>query len=354
MRSFEASLVARDYKRAEAEISKLLVEYPNDAAVHVQSGMLSAAQKDFPAARAKFEKALSLDPESTEAFAGLVTADMATRNVAGAKSRIAAYLQSKKPSGEVLVLAARVYSASGEPDAAEKYLRQAIDVKPTLLPAYQLLGRLYFSQKKLEQARQEFDKLAERQSQPAGSLTMSGIILQAQGKTADARKRYEQALSSDPRAGVAANNLAWMHAETGENLDIALQHAQTAVAAMPESPEVLDTLGWIYYKKNQPRLAIPPLRQSAEKQPENPSYHYHLGMALLQAEDAAGARQSLERALKLKSDFPGADDARQALAKLSCGPIRDHRRLARSCAAISRTVSSRARFWTFGSNSMFC
>ena len=48
---------------------------------------------------------------------------------------------------------------------------------------------------------------------------------------------------------VAANNLAWMFAETGENLDMALQLAQAATRRVPEQPEIQDTLGWIYYKK---------------------------------------------------------------------------------------------------------
>ena len=94
---------------------------------------------------------------------------------------------------------------------------------------------------------------------------------------------------------MAANNLALLYLDSGENIDVALQHAQTAVAAMPEVPEVLDTLGWIYYKKNLSAQAIPPLARSVEKQPKNPVYHYHLGLAQVLAGDSL-AGQKCQRA----------------------------------------------------------
>jgi Tfp pilus assembly protein PilF len=238
------------------------------------------------------------------------------RDFDAAKARVGERLKSRKPTAELQVLAARVYAASGQLETVEAYLRGAIEMKPTLLTAYEMLGELYLSQGKLDQARQEFDNLAERQSTPVAPLTMSGIILQTQGHMGEARKRFERALASDPRAGIAANNLAWLYVESGESLDMALRFSQTAVAAMPETPEVLDTLGWIYYKKNLPALAVPPLRQSVEKQPGNPVYEYHLGLAQLQGSDVVAGRQSLERALQLSASFAGADNARLVLAQL--------------------------------------
>ncbi len=76
------------------------------------------------------------------------------------------------------------------------------------------------------------------------------MILQMEGKNAEAQKQYEKVMTLDPRAPVAANNLAWIYAESGANLDVALQLAQTAKAGLPDSPEVDDTLGWVYYKKD--------------------------------------------------------------------------------------------------------
>jgi predicted Zn-dependent protease len=104
--------------------------------------------------------------------------------------------------------------------------------------------------------------------------------------------------------------------EDGDNLDIALQHAQTAKAAMPNRPEVNDTLGWIYYKKNMTPQAIAALRDSVGRDSRNPVFYYHLGMAYAQSGDAVKARTALQQALSLRPDFPGADEARAALESL--------------------------------------
>jgi Flp pilus assembly protein TadD len=123
-------------------------------------------------------------------------------------------------------------------------------------------------------------------------------------------------MALDPRAAVAANNLAWIHAESGANLDVALQLAQTAKASLPDSPQVDDTLGWIYYKKDLVSQALPPLRAAIGKDAQNPDYHYHLGMALVKSGDVIGGRQSIEKALQLNPNFSAAADARNALATL--------------------------------------
>ena len=44
--------------------------------------------------------------------------------------------------------------------------------------------------------------------------------------------------------------------------------------------------------------------------------HFHLGMAYLDDGNFPKAQQSLKRALELQPDFPGAADARKALAQI--------------------------------------
>ena len=81
-------------------------------------------------------------------------------------------------------------------------------------------------------------------------------------------------LAIDPRSAIAANNLAWIYLDSGENLDIALQLAQTAKAALPNLPQVNDTLGWIFYKKGLFSLAEGPLKLAVERDnnPADPTY----------------------------------------------------------------------------------
>jgi tetratricopeptide (TPR) repeat protein len=140
---------------------------------------------------------------------------------------------------------------------------------------------------------------------------MAGVLLESMGKPEEARKRYEAALSLDPTAAIAANNLAWMTAETGGNLDVALQLAQTAKRGMPNQPQVDDTLGWIYYKKGMTRLAVPLLESAAKGFPNNATYHYHLAMAYSKEGYLSKAEASLAQATKLNPRFVQAAEAKR-------------------------------------------
>jgi len=300
---------------ATRELKRLSDRFPDSAAVHVQEGMLLGRKKDFRGARKEFERALQSKPGDIEAFGGLVALDLAEKDFAAARARIDARVATG-PDAVVLTLAARVYAASGDTEAAIRFLHQALNLDSSYMPAYRALGQLYIVQGNLAAAEAEFEALAKQSAKPVAALTMVGILLQAQGKQDEARARFERALQIDPDAAVAANNLAWIYVETGGNIDVALQLAKTAQKRLPGIPEVNDTVGYIYYKRGLAPLAISTLKVSAEEDPNNPIYRYHLGLAYARAGDAARAGESLKRALALKPDFDGADDAARVLGSL--------------------------------------
>jgi tetratricopeptide (TPR) repeat protein len=299
--------------RAESELKQLMVRFPNSAAVHTQRGVLLARQNKIVAARADFDRALALNADDLEAFGGLVALDMASRNFAAARARVDARLSTSQ-TAPLLTVAARVYAESNDLASAERFLKQAVALDANDVTAYGALAGLYLSQQKLDAARTEFEAIFERSPKSVAALTMVGILLEAKGDYEGARDRFERVLLIDSEAAVAANNLAWIYVQHGGNLDVAMHLAQTARKRMPDVPEVGDTLGYIYYKKNLASLAIATLKASAAKDPGNAMYHYHLGLAYASSGDVAQARGALARALALKSDFDGAEQARSMLS----------------------------------------
>ena len=123
-------------------------------------------------------------------------------------------------------------------------------------------------------------------------------------------------MSSRPEAApAAANNLAFIYAELGTNLDVALQLATSAKQQLPDDPSVDDTLGWIYYKKDLPSLAVKPLEEARKKLPDNAELLYHLGLTYAKLGDKPKALDALSRALKINPKI-GGDEARQVLASV--------------------------------------
>ena len=289
---------------------------PDSAIVHAQMGWLRLAKKDAAGATAEFERALQLDPLQLDAVSGLVAQDLGAGRGAEARNRVQALVDRAPNDAGLLTLAGRTNLMTGQFADAEKMLKRAIEADPGALEAYSTLGQVYLQQHRIEDARHEFERRAARETRPVASLTMVALIYQMQKRTDDARRVFEQVLAFDPKASVAANNLAWIYAENGGNLDVALQLAKTAQAALPDSAEASDTLGWVYLKKEIYGLSITTFRRAIELAPKNPTFHYHLGLAYARSGDKDRAKSTLQTALRLKSDFAGAADAKRVLEGL--------------------------------------
>ena len=162
-----------------------------------------------------------------------------------------------------------------------------------------MLAQLYIQQRRLDEARAEFEGIAQRDPSAVGARTMVGMLLEAQGRRDEARKSYEATVSGTENAPVAANNLAFIYAEQGTNLDVPSNSRHRPSRRLPDDPNVDDTIGWVYYKKGLPSLAVRPLEDSLKKLPDTAEVLYHLGMTYAKLGDKAKARDALGRALKL-------------------------------------------------------
>ena len=312
-------IAARDSSRADREMTRLRADYPNVSAVHALDSRLALLKNDMAGARAALERAEKLDPGSLEVLALAISIDFRQKDTTRARTRIEERLK-QGASPELLLLAGTTYRTLKDLPAAERALRAAIDADPSRNEPYALLGSIYLNQKKLDEALREFEALSTKQQKPVGPLTMVGMILEQQGKRDLAKKRYEQVLALDSRAGTAANNLAWLLADAGEDLDRALQLAQTAVAVAPDTPQITDTLGWVYYKRGLPLLAIPQFEKSIRREPTNGWYHYHLGLAHLQAGDTVRGRAALALALKYGTNSSTGAEIRRTIGEVSATP----------------------------------
>jgi putative PEP-CTERM system TPR-repeat lipoprotein len=305
-----------DLPQATQQLNVLMQANPQSATVQTAAGMLATMKNDAAGAKAAYARALDADPHSYQALAGLLTAEMQGKNFGNAKALIEKQLAQNPNDPNVLLMSAQTYNALGDAFAMEKALKKTVEVDPQSLQAYAMLGKMYYQQGRLDLARRELETYANRAPNSVPANTMLGTILQLQGRTDEAKARYNKALQTDPRAAVAANNLAWIDANNNGNLDMALQLAQTAKSQLPSRHEVDDTLGWIYYKKGLSSMAIESLSASVARQPDNPNYSYHLALAYQKNGNNAEARKLLEKIVKSGAKFDGAEDAKKLLEQI--------------------------------------
>ena len=304
-------------RRAEAprELAALIARYPASPEVQYEAGLAAVGAQDPAKSYPYFQRALQLRPDYLRPLVELIKLDVQARRLPQARQRVDEALRKDPNSVEVLLIAGNTYGMI-DPDVAEKHLRHVLELDPSNLTAYQSLAALYLSRNQLDKARGEFIHLASQQPTNVAPPTMVGIISEAQGNKPDAERWYQQALRINGRAATAANNLAWMYADGGTNLESAVELAQMARAELPRQAEVTDTLGWAFLKKGMAEQAIRVLQDAIEQDPKVALYQYHLGLAYAQAGEDGRARQALQLALKMDPKFPQAPDAQRALAKL--------------------------------------
>jgi tetratricopeptide (TPR) repeat protein len=110
--------------------------------------------------------------------------------------------------------------------------------------------------------------------------------------------------------------MAWVDAQEGKDLDVALGLAQKAKSLMPEVLSISDTLAWVMYKKGNYSGAIPLLQDCVQKSPDSAQYHYHLGLALMAAGQKEPGKTQLQTALRMnKLRAADKEQAQQALGQ---------------------------------------
>ncbi|MBL8293837.1 MAG: tetratricopeptide repeat protein, partial [Bryobacterales bacterium] len=142
------------------------------------------------------------------------------------------------------------------------------------------------------------------------------MTLEAAGRKGEVRPVYEQIIKLAPDNAVALNNMAFLLAESGQDLDQALTYAQRAKQQLPNNLDVADTLGWVYIKKNLSDDAIKIFRDLVLQKPDNATWRYHLALALFQKGDKLQAKKELEVALKTKRNSEEEQKIKELLGRI--------------------------------------
>ena len=132
-----------------------------------------------------------------------------------------------------------------------------------------------------------------------------------------AEESYGQAVKLDNTNATAYNDWAYMYADLGIKKRDALRLAKKAEYLDPESPEIIDTVGWAYYQLGRYREAREALEKAVKLEPNSAEIRYHLGCACEELGDHAAALVEYHKAIAL---FPDYKEAKNSLKKFSKNP----------------------------------
>lgn len=242
----------------------LAIDPPNAAAIYLQLAFAHQQAERFDDALAASDKAIELKPDMVEAYA--------TKG----------YLLLQQERGGDAVAMYR--------DAIRAGAANRLGLREQLADLQYRLGRL-------DEALAEIDRVIA--AAPARRVELT--YRQASYANADAPRaeRYlEQVLKLDPDHVGANNDLAYVWADTGRNLAKAEQMMRKVIAAEPEQPAYIDSLGWVLYKQGRFARAVAWLGK-AYRHPDGKDAVIidHYGDALWRAGQAEAAEARWREAL---------------------------------------------------------
>jgi len=279
---------------------------PNNPDARYQSGVLAWQQRDYKSAQDAFAQLSKINPKDSRGLLGVVET-LASQNRLGEGIKLVEDALAREPGRRDLMQAlANLYVRDMRYDAAMARYQELLKTEPK---SADLLLRVAETQRRkgdINGAIDTFRRASQAAPTDSRPLLQLGLLLDGTGRRDQAKPVYEQVLKIQPDQPIALNNLAFIKAEDGQDLDEALTMAQRARQGMPNSPDVMDTLGWIYLKKNLSDDAVRTFKELVMADPNRAAYRYHYGMALLQKGDKPSAKRELEAAIKFN---PSKDDA---------------------------------------------
>ena len=303
------------YDQARREVEAILVASPKNGPALLQLGLVEIEKKNFSAATAAFTKLQQLN--GADAAGGAAALYTAEGQPDKAFDLLKATL-AKSPDKVLLHdLLAALAVAMQKYDVAVEELQTLLAIDPhsatlylRMAEAYRLKGDWKNSISTLERAQKALPDDVTPTLALASSLGDTGHL-------DGAIVQYRRALALRPDNPDILNNLAYLIVETNGSVDEALGFAQRAIQKVPNQPNFADTMGWIYLKKSMPDSALQVFNSLVKKKPDDPTFRFHQGAALLQKGDKEQARVALQAALLQKPARAEEEKIRELLATIS-------------------------------------
>ena len=249
-----------------------------DPQLLLQDGLLKYAAQDYAKARASLEEALKGRPEDTQVLDLLIQTYVAQNQRPAATTMLRRLIEERPKSLRLQMFWAQWLLSSNQIVDARKALQAAMAADPKSTEPLLVSAGLEFNERQYASARSMLKALLRLDDKNVAAYTLAGQVEEAAENRSDAIGHYKKALTLDATNVFALNNLAYVLSRDQARIDDALSLARRAKALVPDSPEILDTLGWLYYRKGLYELAVKELEGALAKA-ERPAIQFHLGLA---------------------------------------------------------------------------
>lgn len=173
-----------------------------------------------------------------------------------------------------------------------------------------LKGQLLVSLQRFDEALELFDKAIKYRPDSEGLVLGRSDLLLRIGRIDDGVKAYRDAVKRWPDSAMSLNALGYTLADRTEHYEEAEKLIRKALAIEPQSPAIIDSLGWVLFKLGQYDEALVELQRAYELMDDHEvAAHVVEVLAALERHDEA--LELLEAAQKKDPDSELLQDVRE-------------------------------------------
>ncbi|MGA2563185.1 MAG: tetratricopeptide repeat protein [Steroidobacteraceae bacterium] len=280
--------------------ARVALEALRDGPLHLQAqrrlGLLAFNRGDYEEAQRDFAELLN-DHDSS-AIAVYYLAAIADR-----RSDIATALRGYELlGGTALEAAARDRAATllykqGQRDEALQLLQAADSASATARVSAEIAqAQLLSNGGENDQSLARIDDALARCPGHPDLLYQKAILLEKAGRTEAAISQLERLYHDRPQDGTITNALGFLLADHNRELSRADHLIEAALKSEPDNPAILDSLGWVYFRRGMPQQALP-LLERAFRLAQDGDIGAHWGEVLWALGEKSRARDAWNRAL---------------------------------------------------------
>lgn len=214
-----------------------------------------------------------------------------------------------------------VLEMAGKTDKALKVARQAASMREDVPALDSRVAWIYYHAGRYEEAIEEYEKLIDKydgtEAAKRARLVLSAIYVTTK-EIAKAEEQLEQVLDEYPDDPSACNDLGYLWADQGKNLQRALRMIQIAIEDQPDNKAYRDSLGWVYYKLGRYEEALVELNKATEGEDTDGVILDHLGDCYHKLNQVDKALDHWKRALKKfeEANIPDTDKIEEVRQKI--------------------------------------
>ncbi len=291
-----------DFDRALEQLEILDGFERDNLNIKIQIALINFEQKHYEQAAMRFEDVLVQAPESDKVrrYLGAVYEEMG-------KTDLAVSHYKKIPSGsnyfpEAVAHIANIYKAQGNVDKAVDVLEKALKEQDDVPELYAYYAILLDETKEYKKAAAMLAAACEKFPTNTQLRFFYGTVQDRLGRPRETIAQMTKVIEQDKDHVQALNYLAYTYAELGDNLEAAAEYAGRALELQPNDGYILDTVGWIKFKKGQIEEAIKYLEAAYKAKSDEAIIAEHLGDAYLRHQMWQKAQKMYQKAASLESD----------------------------------------------------